>query len=234
VGWDLGVPDVLRAARFIEELKKWEEKGSMPQLMIMALPNDHTGGTSPGKPTPAAQVADNDLALGQIVQAISKSKFWGETAIFAIEDDPQSGWDHVSGYRTTCYVASAYAKRHAVIGTQYNTTSLVHTIELILGLPPMNIMDASATSMSDCFSETPDLTPFAAVPNQQPLDELGPAIKKITDPQIKKDAAVSAKLPLAEADRCPEDTLNRILWRAMKGTRVPYPLWAITKTDDDD
>ncbi len=101
VGWDLNVPDVTRAARLIDELKEWEAKGTMPQLVLMALPNDHTGGTSPGKPTPGAQVADNDLALGRIVEGFLASKFWEETAIFAIEDDPQSGWDHVSGYRTT-------------------------------------------------------------------------------------------------------------------------------------
>ncbi len=98
----------------------------------------------------------------------------------------------------------------------------------------MNIMDASATPMAECFAETADLTPFAAVPNQQALDELGPETKKITEPQLRKDAAVSAKLPLAEADRCPEDVLNHILWRAMKGPRAPYPAWAVTKVADDD
>ena len=108
----------------------------------------------------------------------------------------------------------------------------MRTIELILGLPPMNIMDASATPMSDCFQDRPDLTPFAAVPNQQPLDELVPELKKIQDPQLKKDAAVSAHLPLKDADRCPEDVLNHSTWRAMKGTHTPYPAWAVTKADD--
>ncbi len=234
VGWDLNVPDVVRAARFIGELQDWTAKGNMPRFVLMALPNDHTAGTAPGKPSPAAQVADNDLALGHIIAALSESPFWKETAVFAIEDDPQSGWDHVSGYRTTCYVAGGYVKRNAVVSTQYNTTSLVRTIELILGLPPMNIMDASATPMSDCFTDTSDATPFASVPNQQRLDEMTPETKKIADPQLRKDAAVSAKLPLAEADRCPEDVLNRILWHAMKGPRTPYPTWATTKVVDDD
>src|SRR5581483_6365400 len=139
------------------------------QLIIMALPNDHTGGTSPGKPTPAAQVADNDLAMGRIIEALSKSKFWESTAVLAIEDDPQNGWDHVSGYRTTCYVAGGYVKRHAVVSAQYNTTSVVRTIELMLGLPPMNLLDASATPMTACFAEAADLAPFTAVPNQQAL-----------------------------------------------------------------
>ncbi|MEA3210255.1 MAG: hypothetical protein QOE70_3312 [Chthoniobacter sp.] len=234
VGWDLGVPDAVRADRFIAELKQFETKGSMPQLIIMLLPNDHTSGTSPGKPTPAAMVADNDLALGRIVEAVSKSKFWPETCIFAIEDDPQAGWDHVSGYRTTCYVASPYARRGATVSTQYNQTSVVRTIELMLGLPPMNIMDASATPMSDCFTETPNLAPFMAVPNQHPIDELGFEAKKIGDRQLRKDAMASARLKLDEPDQCPEDVLNRILWRAMKGTLEPYPAWAVTKVEDDD
>ncbi|MDB6152727.1 MAG: Phosphoesterase family protein [Chthoniobacteraceae bacterium] len=234
VGWDLGVPDVIRADRFIAELKQFEQKGVMPQLIIMLLPNDHTAGTNPGKATPAAMVADNDLAFGRIIEALSKSKFWPGTCLFAIEDDPQAGWDHVSGYRTTAYVASPYTKRGQTISTQYNQTSVVRTIELILGLPPMNIMDASATPMTDCFSETPNLTPFVSVPNQHPIDELAPEKKKITDRQLLKDAIASAKLNLREPDKCPEDLLNRILWRSMKGTARPYPAWAVTKVDDDD
>ena len=105
VGWDMDVPDVFRAAQFIKELKEFEKpKGNFPNLVIICLPNDHTSGTSAGAPTPAAQVADNDLAFGQIVEALSHSRFWKETCILAIEDDPQAGWDHVSGYRTTAYV----------------------------------------------------------------------------------------------------------------------------------
>ena len=234
VGWDLGVPDAVRAQLFIEELAEFEKKGSMPQLMIMLLPNDHTAGTPANKPTPAAMIADNDLAFGRIVEALSKSKFWPETCVFAIEDDPQNGWDHVSGYRTTCYVASPWTKRGETISTQYNQTSIVRTIELILGLPPMNIMDATATPMSDCFTNTSDLRPFAAVPNQHPIDEVTPDTKKIVNRQLRKDALVSAKLPLKEPDRCPEDVLNRILWRAMKGTSAPYPAWAVVRGDDED
>ncbi len=234
VGWDLNIPDVCRAARFIGALRQWEADGAMPQLIVMTLPNDHTGGTAPGHPTPAAQVADNDLALGQIVEALSHGKYWSDTVLFALEDDPQNGWDHISGYRSTVYVASGYARRNTVVSTQYNTTSVIRTIELMLGLPPMNIMDASATPMSDCFAEAPNLAPFDAVPAQQPLDELGAEPKKIANPQLRKDAVVSSKLPLAEADRCPEDVLNRILWRAMKGTHIPYPAWAVDKTADID
>jgi YVTN family beta-propeller protein len=233
VGWDLNVPDVMRAAAFIKELKRYEEKGGLPQLLLVFLPNDHTGGTRGKAPTPAAQVADNDLALGQIVEALSHSKFWADTCLLAIEDDPQNGFDHVSGYRTTCYVASAYTKRGQTVSTPYNHAGLLHTIELILGLPPMNQLDAAAAPMVDCFTERADLTPFNAVPNLVPLDQTNPAPKEISDRVLRQDAIASEKLPLATPDGCSEDTLNRILWRAMKGSAAPYPEWAVTQVDDD-
>ncbi len=234
VGWDLNVPDVVRAAYFINELKQFEESGNFPHLTILFLPNDHTGGTRGRSPTPGAQVADNDLAFGRIVEAVSHSKFWPETCLFAIEDDPQMGWDHVSGYRTTCYIASPYTKRRQTISTQYNQTSLMRTIELILGLPPMNQLDATATPMSDCFTDTSDLAPFISVTNTYPLDKLNPEPKKVANRTLRNDAIVSARLPLDQPDQCPEDTLNRILWRAMKGPDEPYPLWAIKLVDEDD
>jgi hypothetical protein len=168
------------------------------------------------------------------VEAVSHSRFWKETCIFAIEDDPQAGWDHVSGYRTTCYLASPYTRRGAVVSTQYNQTSLLRTMELMLGLPPMNQMDATATPMSACFSDAPDLTPFTALTNNIPLDQMNPGPKKISDPLLRKHAYASARLPLNEADKCPEDTLNRILWHALKGSQVPYPAWAVTAVRDED
>jgi len=234
VGWDLEVPDVFRAAQFIKELKQYEQKGEFPHLVIICLPNDHTSGTRAGAPTPAAHVADNDLAFGQILEALSHSRFWKETCLLAIEDDPQDGWDHVSGFRTTAYVASPYTKRGKVVSTQYNQTSLLRTIELILGLPPMNQMDATAAPMFDCFVDAPDLTPFVAVTNNIPLDRMNPAPKKIADPLLRKDAFVSARLPLKKPDQCSEDQLNRILWRAMKGSQTPYPTWAVRSADDDE
>jgi hypothetical protein len=232
VGFDLEVPDVFRAAQFIKDLKQFEQGGNFPNLAIVWLPNDHTSGVKFGAPTPAAQVADNDLAFGQIVEAVSHSRFWTNTCIFAIEDDPQDGWDHVSGFRTTAYVVSPYTKRHAVIHTQYNHTSLVRTIELMLGLPPMNQLDATATPMFDCFTNTPDFTAFTAQTNQVPLDQMNPNPKFIRDAALRKDACVSAKLPLDKEDQCPEDVFNRILWRAMKGSRTPYPVWAVARDED--
>jgi YVTN family beta-propeller protein len=234
VGWDLKVPDVRRVAEFIRELRQFETNGGFPELVLFFLPNDHTGGTRGDYPTPRAQVADNDLALGQLVEALSHSRFWADTCLFAIEDDPQSGWDHVSGYRTTCYVASPYTKRRQTVSTPYNQVGLVRTIELILGLPPMNQMDAAAAPLADCFTSTPDFTPFVAVPNRVPLDQINPAPKKVADRQLRRDAIVSSRLPLDAPDRCPEDVLNRILWRAMNGPQRPYPEWAVTPAREED
>ncbi len=234
VGWELAIPDVFRAAQFLKELKQFEQSGTFPNLVIICLPNDHTSGTSPHSPTPAAQVADNDLAFGQIVEALSRSRFWPETCIFAIEDDPQNGWDHVSGYRTTAYVVSPYTRRHAVVSTQYNQTSLLRTMELILGLPPMNQLDATATPMSDCFTAQADYTPYAALTNNIPLDQMNPEPKKVSDVLLRKHAYASARLPLQRPDQCPEDLLNRILWHAMKGSQAPYPAWAVHFTREED
>jgi YVTN family beta-propeller protein len=231
--WGLDVPDQVRAAKFIADLKQFEQKGTFPEFTIIWLPNDHTSGTKANSPTPEAQVADNDLAVGKVIEAISHSSFWKDTCIFGIEDDPQNGWDHVSGYRTTAYVISPYTKRHAVVSTQYNQTSVLRTMELILGLPPMNQMDATATPMFDCFTSNADLTPYDSVTNNVPLDAMNPPPRKISDAQLRKDAYASARLPLKLADQCPEDELNQILWRAVKGSQALYPTWAVKVVDDD-
>ena len=234
VGWSMEVPDQYRADFIIRELKEYEAKGEFPQLVLICLPNDHTSGTRHGAPTPDATVADNDLAIGRIIEALSHSPFWKEMVILGIEDDPQNGFDHVSGYRTTAYAAGPYVKRGVRVSTRYNTTSILRTIEQILGLPPMNQFDASARPMFECFTDTPDLTPFTAVPNQVPLDQMNPDPKALRDPLLRRNALVSATLNFAEVDACPEDTLNRILWHAMKGSQAPYPEWAITRVEDDD
>jgi YVTN family beta-propeller protein len=233
IGWNLRVPDVFRAAQFIKELHEFEARGDIPNLSIICLPNDHTSGTRAGTASPAAMVADNDLAFGQIVEAISHGPFWKDTCVFAVEDDPQAGWDHVSGYRTTAYVVSPYTKRNTVVSVNYNQTSLMRTIELMLGLPPMNQMDASATPMFACFTNAPDFTPYTVTTNLVPLNELNPEVKAIRDSVQKKFAIASNKLPLEVIDQCPEDLFNRILWHAAKG-KEPYPLWAITVVKEDD
>jgi hypothetical protein len=234
IGWDLDVPDVYRADRIISELKAFDAKGEMPNLIIGDLPNDHTSGTDPGSPIPAAQVADNDLAFGQILDALSHTRFWKDTCVIAVEDDPQSGWDHVSGYRTTAYVISAYTKRHTVVSINYNQTSILRTIELMLGLPPMNQMDATATPMTECFTNVPDFSPFDCLTNNIPLDKMNPDVRSISDRRQFHDAVVSSHLPLKKADQCPEDVLNKILWHAQMGFDAPYPQWAITETTVKD
>ncbi len=234
VGWNMSVPDVWRAKYIKNQIKKWEEEGEMPQLIIICLPNDHTSGTKPGMPTPRAAVADNDLAFGQIIEAFSHSSFWPQMAIFAIEDDPQNGFDHVSGYRTTAYLAGPYVKRGAVIHSQYNTTSILRTIEQILGLPPMNQFDAAATPMFDCFTLKPDFLPFISVLNRVPLDELNPEPKNIADRLLRKNATLSSNLNFNRIDACPETLLNRIIWHSIKGSNAPYPYWAVTIVQDDD
>ncbi|MEO8268945.1 MAG: bifunctional YncE family protein/alkaline phosphatase family protein, partial [Aureliella sp.] len=198
VGWEMAVPDQYRADFIINELKQFEQQGEFPQLTIICLPDDHASGTRPGSPTPASCLADNDLAFGRIVEALSHSKFWPRMAILGIEDDPQAGWDHVSGYRTTAYCVSPYARRGALVSTHFNTTSVLRTIEQILGLPPMNQFDASALPMFDCFVDTADLTPFDALPTNIPLDQMNPDPKAIVDPQLRADALVSLELNFRE------------------------------------
>lgn len=216
------VPDVYRAKEFIRELKEFEAKGELPNFMIMLLPADHTTGVNENFPTPKAQVADNDLALGQIVEAVSKSKFWKETAIFVIQDDPQSGLDHVDGKRTVSLCISPYTKRGEVISTQYNQNSILRTIELILGLPPMSQFDLVATPMNDCFTDQPDFSPYTAVPNNIPIDQMNPKLSSLKG-KPKYWAKISMKMPLEEADEADDNTLNKIIWYAVKGYNVPYP-----------
>ncbi len=234
VGWDMSVPDQYRADVFLSELGQAIEQATFPALTLICLPQDHTSGTSPGCPTPAACMADNDLALGRIVEGLTHSPFWSRMAIFVIEDDPQAGWDHVSGYRTTAWCISPWSRRGETISTLYNTTSILRTIEQILGLPPMNRFDATATPMFDCFGEQADLTPYVAVKNRVPLDQMNPEPTSLRDPQLRRDAQWSAAMNFARVDAAPEDLLNRILWRARKGTAVAYPNWAVTIADEDD
>ncbi len=223
IGFPGTVPDIVRADIFIRELKEFETKGELPNFIIMLLPCDHTMGTKPGRPTPRACVADNDFALGQIVEAVSHSKFWPETCIFATEDDPQNGLDHVDGHRTIAFVASPYTRRGYVDSTNYNQTGMIRTMELILGTPAMTQIDLTATPMVQCFQEKPDLTPFKAVPNKIKLDELNPQLHALQGQQLYW-AKKSMELDLDDVDEADEDTLNRIIWHSVKGYDTPYPI----------
>lgn len=222
VGFPGTVQDVYRAQEFIQELAQFEKNDSLPNLMMMLLPNDHTTGTREGYPTPRATVADNDLALGRIVEAISQSKFWPETVIFVVEDDPQAGLDHVDGRRTAAFCISPYTKRGEVISTQYNQNSILRTIELILGLSPMSQFDLLATPMTDCFTDSPEFTPYTSLPNQIPLDEMNPKLSSLTGSQLYF-AQKSMEMPLDDIDQADEDLFNRIIWHSVKGYDTPYP-----------
>lgn len=225
------IPDVLRAQTFIEELKDYEnmDGDQWPELIIIALPNDHTAGTRPGLPTPRAMVADNDLALGQIIEAISKSKFWKNTAVFVTEDDSQAGWDHVSAYRTVGLVASPYTKFDETNHTNYNQVSMVRTMEQILGLPPMNIQDATAMPMFDCFIGNPDSSPYISVSNEIPLDEMNKKLSQLNGKALHY-AKKSMHPQFDRVDAGNDDLFNRIIWFA-SNSKKPYP--AKFSGDDD-
>ena len=232
-GWDLDYPDVKRAEHFIAELQRFEREGGFPSLTILRLPNDHTSGTKAGKSTPTAQVADNDLALGMVVEAISKSKFWEDTAIFVVEDDAQNGPDHVDAHRSIALVISPYTKHGHVDSTMYSTSSMLRTMELILGLKPMSQFDAAARPMYHSFQAKADLTAY---------EHLVPDV----DLQEKNKAAawgskISEKFNLAKEDAADDLLLNEVIWRSVKGANSPMPapvraafVMQHVQDDDDD
>jgi DNA-binding beta-propeller fold protein YncE len=210
-----GERDTDRVKFWIEDLHAAEKTGDLPQFTIMSLGEDHTRGTKPGQFTPDASVASNDSALGQIVEAASRSRFWNEMAIFVIEDDAQNGPDHVDAHRTVGLVVSPYCKRSFVDSTLYTTASMVRTMELILGLPPLTQYDAAATPMFNCFQKSAQNVPYNSLPPR--VDLLTKNTKK--SPGAKE----SARMNFREYDLAPEDELNRVLWLAAKGPEAPYP-----------
>ena len=214
-GYDLDYLDVKRAERFLSQVRRFEAEGTMPQLSIVRLPNDHTAGTRIGKPTPTAMVAENDLALGLLVDGISKSKFWKETAIFVIEDDAQNGPDHVDAHRVVALVISPYTKRKFVDSTMYSTSSMLRTMELILGLKPMSQFDAAARPMYQSFTAKPDVTPYTHVEAQTDL-------KAVNKPEAF-GAAISEKLDLAKEDQADDLVFNEIIWRSVRGAKSKMP-----------
>jgi len=222
-GWQLRIPDAIRADVFLKEFEQFEKQGNWPNLVIVFLPCDHTSGTRPGGPTPRAQVADNDLALGRIIERISRSRFWSKTCIFAIEDDPQAGFDHVDGHRSVCLVASPYTKRGKVVSKFYNQTSVLHTMSRMFGIPPMNQMVALSPLMTECFTAKPDLKPYQCRPNQIPLDEMNKPLAQLQGAE-RHWALASLDQDFEDVDRADEDTLNRILWHSVKGVDAPYPV----------
>jgi len=216
------VPDVIRAQIFLEDLKKWQVSGEMPRLTILQLPSDHTSGTAPGASSPKAMVADNDYAVGQIVEALTKSRFWNKMAIFIVEDDAQNGVDHVDGHRTVALAISPYVRRGAVDSTFYAHQSMLKTIELILGLPAMSLFDLIATDMRASFTDTPDNRTYEAVVPAQSLFEMNPPASALKG-AARRGAQASAKMRWDVPDAVPSASLNRILWHSIRGWGTPFP-----------
>jgi YVTN family beta-propeller protein len=214
-GYDLTITDQARVDAWQTEFEEFVRQGTVPTLMILSLPNDHTAATRPGTPTPKAMVADNDLGLGRIVDVVSHSPVWKDTAIFVIEDDAQNGPDHVDAHRTVCLVASPYAKRGLVDHTMYSTVSMLRTIELILGLGPMSQFDAAALPMVGAFSDASTMTPYGVLRPRQSLKEINQR-----NAYRARDAQA---LALDRPDEADEGVLNALVWHAIKGPHVPMP-----------
>ena len=222
-GWNLEVTDSARADEFLREVGEAERGGTLPQLMIMDLPNDHTYGRQPGRPTPRAMVAENDRALGRIIEALSRSRFWKETAVFVLEDDAQNGPDHVDAHRSPLLVMSPYVRRGAVDSTFYTTASVLRTIELILGIKPMSQYDAAATPLFNAFTAEPDTAPVAALPSLWPLDETNPLGQRSTlNPRV-----------FLRPDFADEVVLNREIWASARSTPMPAPRHSVVTVKRD-
>ncbi|MFN8548171.1 MAG: alkaline phosphatase family protein [Candidatus Eisenbacteria bacterium] len=213
--WDLDTSDTTRVRQWREEFDRYDRDGGLPSLCIFSLPNDHTSGTNRKRPTPNAYVGQNDLALGQLVDRISHSRYWAESAIFVIEDDAQDGPDHVDAHRTVALVISPYTRRHFVDHSMYSTSSLVRTIGLILGLPPLSQYDAAALPMVASFTGHADATPYDALPPGVDILEMNQA--------GAYGQERSEEMNFAREDRAPDLELNDIVWHAVRGASAPMP-----------
>jgi YVTN family beta-propeller protein len=225
--WDLSIPDNVRVDAWLKEFRQFEKDGKLPRLNIFHLPNDHTAGTRPRYPTPRAMVAENDFALGRIVEAISKSRYWETSAIFVLEDDAQDGPDHVDAHRSVALVISPYTKREAVDSTMYSTSGMLRTIELILGLEPMSQYDAAATPLYGSFQMKPNYTPYQHREAQISIQEM--------NADSDYGAADSLAIDFRDPDRIPMQRMNEILWKSIKGAAsvMPPPVRAAFITTDD-
>jgi DNA-binding beta-propeller fold protein YncE len=213
--FDLSIPDGERVDAWLEEFRQFEKEGGLPRLSIFHLGGDHTSGTAPGSRTPIAMVAENDLALGRLVEAISKSRFWPESAVFVLEDDAQNGPDHVDAHRSVLLVASPWTRRGAVDSTLYTTSGVLRTMELVLGLPPMSQYDAAATPLYAAFATKPDPAPYAARPATVDIHE--------TNREDAPGAQASLRMDLTKPDAAPELELSEIVWRSVRGASAAMP-----------
>jgi hypothetical protein len=234
--FQMGIPDQYRAEVFKKQFDGWVSNNNLPNLVVTHLPDDHTGGAAANLPTPRAMNADNDLALGKMVDSISHSPYWKDSAIFVTEDDSQAGVDHVDGHRTTGYVISPWTKQGNVVDSHFGSqVNMVRTMEQILGLPPMNQMDMAATPMKDLFTTTPDFRPYDAVANQIPLTEMNPGSTPVAGAPAAEPLPPIQQAWLAESnnmkftdpntppDQADWNVLDHAIWYATKGYGTPYP-----------
>jgi YVTN family beta-propeller protein len=216
------IPDQIRAEEYLRELAEREKSGEMPNVNIITLNNDHTNGTRPGSPSPRAMVADNDLALGRVVEALSKSRFWAKSLILVVEDDAQDGLDHVDGHRTVALAIGPNVRRGAVDSNHYNHTSMVRTIQDIFGIPPRTKFLKNARAMASVFTAQADVSPYQCLKPKVELDEMNPPLKALDGRKLWA-AKQSLAMNWNEPDDVPEDVLNRILWWDAKGYNRAYP-----------
>ena len=230
--FDLDYPDAHRVDEYLRELKGFEAAGDMPRLQIVRLPSDHTSGTLAGKPTPTAYIAENDQALGRFVEAVSHSSFWPKTAIFVLEDDAQNGPDHVDAHRSPAFVISPFTRRHVVDSTMYSTSSMLRTIELVLGLKPMTQYDAAAAPMYGAFTAAADLAPYNALPARVDLEQ--------KNAKTAWGAKASSSMDFSKEDAVDDQQLNEVIWHSVRGASsiMPAPVRAafirIQPERDDD
>jgi YVTN family beta-propeller protein len=213
--WDQKVRDTTRVGQWKREFDSLVAADALPRLNTLRIINDHTEGLSKGKPTPFAHVADNDLAIGMFVEYLSKSPVWRESAVFILEDDAQDGPDHVDAHRSTAYVAGGFVKRHFVDHTMYSTSSMLRTIELILGIGPMSQYDAAAEPMWRCFSKSADMTVFNRKPLQVDINEKN-SVENVWQRK-------SEKFDFTKEDRIPDREFTEVIWKAVKGEKALVP-----------
>jgi len=215
-GWDMDTRDTTRFYQWKREFDSLVAINAVPHFNSLRMGNDHTEGLKPGSHTPFAHVADNDLAVGLFVEHLSKSPIWKESVVFILEDDAQNGPDHVDAHRSTAYVAGGFVKRKFVDHEMYSTSSMLRTIELILGIPPMSQYDAAATPMWKCFSKAPDLTPFISRPSNIDLNDKNPDKRSAL-------ALKSMSFDFSREDSAPDLEFNEVIWKAVRGEHSVMP-----------
>jgi hypothetical protein len=228
--FNMNIPDMKRFQEWKKDFDSLLARNDVPKFNTIRLPNDHTAGAREGMPTPRAMLAENDLALGKVVEYISKSKIWKESAIFILEDDAQAGPDHVDAHRSIAFIISPYVKRKKVVSRMYSTASMLRTMELILGLPPMSQYDAAATPMWECFVPQPDLTPYQSLPASYNINEINKGKSAI--------AKQSEEFNLDVVDAAPDFEFNEVIWKSVKGinSEMPAPVrssFVIQREEED-